>query len=112
MGTKADRSTLDASERAVNGSGKGEATGAGPSEFPRNEIHEDMGFPGNVFGDKEPRRQPSEGEDLQMGLAHRIPFHDEEIIPGEGRDESTGKPDDPDDEKADNGGAAADTRFG
>jgi hypothetical protein len=112
MASETTSANLEKSQRAVRGSGEGDATGAGPEKFPRGEEFENFGKPGNIFGDKEPRRQPSEGEDLQMGLSHRIPFHDEEIIPGEGRDESTGKPDDPDESKVDNGGASAGLEWG
>lgn len=104
------------SQKAARGNGENSSIGAGPEEFPRDEEFRDEGSYGNPFGDKKPRRQPSEGASLQMGLSHCIPFGsdnepDEEERQvtelGEGRDESTGKPDGPEKGKVDNGGASA-----
>lgn len=110
MGSEASNSK---SQAAVRGSGENEATGAGPEEFPRNEIHEDAGSPGNYFGDKKPREPEREGADLSAGLSCRIPFHDESPEElGMDNDESTGKPDGPELGKVDNGGASAKLQWG
>lgn len=110
------------SQKAARGSGENASIGAGPEEFPRNEEFEGANrSPGNLFGDREPRRQPSEGASLQMGLSHCMKIEGgespdaesratEEL--GEGRDESTGKPDGPEKGKVDNGGGSAKLRWG
>ena len=110
------------SQKAVRGSGEGAATGAGPEEFPRNEEFEGANStPGSLFGDRKPRRQPSEGASLQMGLSHCIrieggedPSAEERAVTelGEGRDESTGKPDGPEKGHVDNGGGSAKLQWG
>lgn len=110
------------SQKAVRGHGEGAGTGAGPEEFPRNEEFEGANrSAGNVFGDRKQRRQPSEGASLQMGLSHcmEIEGHQgpdaeerETTELGEGRDESTGKPDGPEKGSVDNGGGAAKLRWG
>lgn len=96
------------SQAAVRGNGENEAIGAGPEKFPREDKFNKAGSPGNLFGDKSPRKVPSEGADLAMGLSCQYGFHDEDpAAMGEGRDESTGKPDGPEKGKVDNGGASA-----
>jgi hypothetical protein len=108
MGSEASNSK---SQDAVRGSG--ENPGAGPDEFPREDKFENVGSSGNVFGDKSPRKPPSEGADLARGLSYCKPFMDEtpEEL-GEDRDESTGKPTGPEMGKVDNGGAKADVEWG
>lgn len=110
------------SQKAVRGSGENGSIGAGPEEFPRNEEFEGANSTtGPLFGDRKPRRQPSEGASLQMGLSHCFKIEGGEAASaeeravtelGEGRDESTGKPDGPEKGTADNGGAGAKLRWG
>lgn len=96
------------SQDAARGDGENKSIGAGPEEFPRDDKFEDAGNAGNVFGDKKPRTPISEGSSLARGLSCCIPFADEHPDElGEGRDESTGKPDGPEMGKVDNGGASS-----
>lgn len=103
-----DEKSSKSTEKAMRGSGENDAIGAGPEKFPRTDDPKNEGSPGNYFGDKKPRTPDSEGQSLGMGLSCRIPFHDETVESlGEGRDESTGKPDGPEEGSVDNGGASA-----
>lgn len=110
-----ERST-EGSQKAVRGSGENASIGAGPEMFPRNEEFENEGSYGNPFGDKTIRTPPSEGGTLGLGLSCRYrieggedPNSEERATTelGEGRDESTGKPDGPERGKIDNDGASA-----
>lgn len=102
------------SQEAARGSGENGSIGAGPEEFPRNEVFENAGAPGSLFGDKTERKMPSGGGDLTLGLSCRQTFHNEDIADelGMGRDESTGKPDGPEMGKVNNGGASAKLEWG
>ena len=108
MGSEASNSD---SRRAASGSGE---TQMGPDELPNKDIFEGANArPGNVFGDKTMRRIPDEGANLAMGLSERMSFeHEDPDELGEGRDDSTGKPDGPQKGKVDNGGAGADLCWG
>lgn len=96
------------SQAAARGNGENQSIGAGPEKFPREDKFNGAGSPGNLFGDKAPRKQPASGGSLDMGLACQYGFENEtpESL-GEGRDESTGKPTGPEKGKVDNGGASA-----
>lgn len=98
---------------AVNASGENAAIGAGPEAFPNGEVFENPGSPGNYWGDKTIRKMPSKGQDLSLGLSCREPFEDETPLSlGEGRDDSTGKPDGPEMGPVDNEGASARPEWG
>lgn len=110
MGSEASNSK---SQAAARGDGENQSIGAGPEEFPNGEVFENAGSPGNLFGDKSPRKPPSQGADLAMGLSCKIPFESEDPDElGMGRDMSTGKPDGPEMGKVDNGGASASVEWG
>lgn len=101
------------SQAAVRGNGENGSIGAGPEEFPREDKFESTGNAGNVFGDKSPRTPDSTGSSLVMGLSFCKSFADEDAEElGEGRDESTGKPDGPEKGKVNNGGAKAGVEWG
>lgn len=88
-------------------------SGVGPDEFPRGAVHQNPGKPGNVFGDKSPRTPVSAGGDLARGLSCCEPFSDESPSSlGEGRNESTGKPDGPQKGAVDNHGAGSKLSWG
>lgn len=86
----------------------------GPEEVPTNSEFEGANkTPGDEFGDKSPRRPPSTGSDLVMGLSECESFEAEEPDElGEGRNDATGKPDGPQKGKVDNGGAGASLEWG
>jgi hypothetical protein len=99
------------SRRATAGNGE---TQLGPEEFPLNEEFEGANaHPGDVFGDKSSRRPDAKGASLAMGLSSCEPFdHVDPDELGEGRDDSTGKPDGPERGPVDNGGAGAKLQWG
>lgn len=98
---------------SVNASGENAAIGAGPESYPTGEVFENAGKPGNYWGDKTVRKMPSKGQDLSMGLSCRESFEDETPQSlGEGRDDSTGKPDGPQMGKVDNEGGSAELEWG
>lgn len=110
MGSEASNSK---SQAAARGNGENDSIGAGPEAFPRNEIFEKAGKPGDLFGDKTIRKMPSAGADLSLGLSCREAIGDDiEDEIGMGRDESTGKPDGPEMGKVDNEGASAQLEWG
>jgi hypothetical protein len=69
--------------------------------------------PGHVFGDAMPRKPPSQGSNLSMGMSEQYSFADttpEEL--GMGRNDANGKPMGPETGAVDNGGAGASLIWG
>lgn len=95
-------------------SGDGDEGVLGPAQVPLEPEFEGANDkPGNYFGDESPRRPPSAGADLAMGLSECGSFEAEEPDDlGEGRNDATGKPDGPQKGKVDNGGASASLEWG
>lgn len=93
--------------------GAGE-TQLGPETLPNKSIFQGANASaGNVFGDASSRTMDSKGGSLAMGLSCCEGFHD--VMPdalGEGRDDSTGKPDGPQRGAVNNGGASAKLQWG
>lgn len=95
-------------------SGEGNEGVLGPESVPLEPEFEGANkSPGNYFGDESPRRPPSTGSDLVMGLSECESFEAEEPDElGEGRNDATGKPDGPQKGKVDNGGASGSLEWG
>lgn len=97
------------SRRAAVGSGE---TQMGPEALPLHEEFEGANSGGD-FGDKSSRSIPSKGASLAMGLSEHFSIEGETPDSlGEGRDDSTGKPDGPERGAVDNGGAGAKLQWG
>lgn len=94
--------------------GTGDEGVLGPDAVPTSSDFEGANStPGNYFGDTSPRRPPSRGSDLVMGLSECESFEAEEPDSlGEGRNDATGKPDGPEKGAIDNGGASARLEWG
>lgn len=109
MGSEAS----SAGARAAAG-GTGDEGVLGPEAVPTSSDFEGANkTPGNYFGDESPRRPPSAGSDLVMGLSECESFEAEEPDElGEGRNDATGKPDGPQKGNVDNGGASARLEWG
>lgn len=95
-------------------SGEGDEGVLGPAEVPQEPEFESANKqPGNYFGDESPRRPPSNGSDLVMGLSECESFEAEEPDTlGLDRNDATGKPDGPAKGNVDNGGASARLEWG
>lgn len=95
-------------------SGEGNEGVLGPESVPQEPEFEDANRDaGDIFGDKSPRRPPSAGSDLVMGLSECTSFEAEEPDTlGMDRSDATGKPDGPEKGKVDNGGAGGSLEWG
>lgn len=89
-------------------------TTVGPADYPTaSEFDGANSNPGNPFGDKKSRPNPSQGGSIADGLSCRMDISG--VTPeslGMGRNVSNGKPDGPEKGPVNNGGASAKLQWG